>query len=173
MYLIIVNYKDDPERKRVEYVLEKWKETVNLTKPDGIVALVEGSEDEISRLAEELYSKTSRDSLSLYKVEKTAVEVKMTEKELRRKLNEKKETVAIQLEFIMARQRATLKWESSEGLERTYEVLSKKGKAEISVQLREKDGITDLRLIVSGYGEVVDFIYDKLKDEVNYLGGQP
>ena len=69
MYLIIAKYTDDAERKRIEYILEKWKDKLNVTKPDGIVAITSGSDSGIYSLAEELYAKTSKDRVTLYRID--------------------------------------------------------------------------------------------------------
>jgi len=168
MNLITAKYSDDPERKRIEYVLEKWRGKLGITRPQGIIAIIAG--DEIGELVEELYSRTSRDNVSIYRVEKTTVDIEKGKQEIRLKLDEKKETVAKLVGFLMAKQKAILKRETTDPFERTYGLTTKKGKAEISVTLKEETGDRiDLRMRITGYGEVVDFLYNKLSDELDYL----
>ncbi len=167
MYLITAKYSDDSERKRIEYALEKWKRNVNITKPEGIIAIVDGKD--INDLIVELLSRTKRDNITLYHIEKAELDVAEEEKEIRLKLNERKETAEKLLDFIMARQRAILKLELAEPRQKIYEVLTRKGKAEISISLHGGTNGIDVVLKISGYGEAVDFLHGKLAEELKLL----
>lgn len=172
MHLIIAKYADDAERKRIEYILEKWKGRLNVTKPDGIVAITSGSNTEIYSLAEELYAKTSRDKITVFRIEKNTVEIEQSERKLKVLVREKRETVEKLLNFIMARQKAVLKHISPENYETIYEVTSKaskKGKAEIAVYISERNELVNIEISITGYGEVVEYIYNKLNEEMKYL----
>jgi hypothetical protein len=162
-----MKYSDDPERKRIEYILEKWKKRLNITKPQGIVVILDGGE--IEEFIQELYSRTSSSNVGVYRLEKTAVDIEKSEGEIRLKLGEKQETVEKLIGFAMAKQKAILKREMKEPFERIYELSTKKGKAEISVVLRDEGQGTALRMRITGYGEVVEFLYDKFSSELNYL----
>jgi len=170
VYLVTMKYSDDPERKRIEYILEKWKKRLNITKPQGIVVILEGGE--IEGFIEELYSRTSSSNVGVYRLEKTVVDVEKSGGEIRLKLGEKKETVEKLIGFVMAKQKAILKREMKEPFERIYELSTKKGKAEISVALRNEGQGTALRMRITGYGEVVEFLYDKFSSELNYFEGR-
>ena len=169
MYLITAKYTSDSERKRIEYILEKWRNKMNITKPEGVTAIV--AEGNIDELILDLYSRTEKDNVALYSIKKVELDVAQVEKILRLKLSEKRETVEKLLDFIMARQKAILKLELSEPREKVYEVYTKKGKAEISMGLRGDEAAVDLQLRVSGYGEAVDLLYRKLAEELKLLEG--
>lgn len=169
MYLITVKYRSDSERKRIEYILDKWKQRMNITKPDGMVAIVGG--DDIEELITDLYSRTDSENVTLYRIEETQLDVNEEEKTLRVTLHEKKETLEKLISFIMARQRAVLKLQHSEPYERVYEVITKRGKVQIAVRLREKDAGLDLQLRTSGYGEAVDLLHNRLAEELRLLEG--
>ena len=174
MYLVIAKYSDDAERKRIEYILEKWKDKLNVTKPDGIVAIASGSDTEMYSLAEELYAKTSKDRVTLYRVDRSRVEIEESERKLTVTLEEKRETVEKVLSFIMARQKAVLKHVSPENYKTVYEVTSKaskKGRAEISVFISDRGGLVNIDISITGYGEVVDYVYNKLNEEMKYIKG--
>jgi hypothetical protein len=170
MHLIIAKYENDAERKRIEYILDKWKESLRVTKPDGIMAIIEG--EGLEELLEDLYSRTSRSNVSLYRLEKEAVQIEKGESEIKLKINEKKETVEKLIGFVIAKQKGVLKREIKEPFERVYEVATKKGRAEISVSLRDEGQSVALRLKITGYGEVVEFLNTKLSEELSYLGGK-
>jgi hypothetical protein len=67
MYLVIIDYGDDVERKRVDYVIEKWKDR-GFEKAKGIV--VRTDENDIGGFIDELYSKISAGRIEVYKSEK-------------------------------------------------------------------------------------------------------
>jgi hypothetical protein len=181
MYLITVKYDNDAERKRLEYVFEKWAVKLKISKPDGIVAIVNESGDEplVQDFVRDLLSRSSNSSsdnisehgnnITVYKINRTDLAIEREEKEFSLDLHEKRETIEKLLSFIMAKQKAILKRESDIPSVKTYEVTSKKGTAEIMVLLREKQDTINLVLRISGYGEVVDFICDKLKEEFKYF----
>jgi hypothetical protein len=166
MHLIIAKYDSDAERKRIEYVLDKWKETLRVTKPEGIITIVEGKE--VEGLLADLYSRTMKSNVTIYKVEKQTVDVESAEGEIRLKFNEKKETIEKLVSFIMARQKAVLKRETKEPFERVYEVITKKGRTEISVLLVGEEQALNLRIRITGYGEVVEFVKSRLAEEFRY-----
>jgi hypothetical protein len=166
MHLIIAKYDSDAERKRIEYVLDKWKETLRITKPEGIISIVEG--EELESLLEDLYSRTTKRNVTLYKVEKQTVDLESTEGEIKIKFNDKKETIEKLVSFIMARQKAVLKRETKEPFERVYEVITKKGRAEISLLLVGEGQAFNLLLRITGYGEVVQFVKSRLEEEFRY-----
>ena len=169
MYLIVASYENDAERKRIEYIMEKWRGRIGISKPDGIITFVDTGD--IGELVEELYSRVSaRENIKLYNIEEIEPDINELEKEITRQIAEKQETVEKLLDFIMARQKAVLK--ISDPIEKVYEIYTKKGKAEISTSLRETDSYVTLHLRISGYGEVVDHLYNKLSDELRLLEGQ-
>lgn len=167
MHLVIATYSGDPERKRIEYILEKWKERLQITKPDGIISLVDG--DDLEEFVEDLYSRTSRSNISLYRIEKEAVDIKKGESEIRMRLDEKKETVDKLVGFVMAKQKAILKHQRRDPHEKIYDVTTKKGRAQVSVSLREDGAQVDMRVKITGYGEVAEFLSGKLEEELRYL----
>ena len=170
MYLITAKYTSDSERKRIEYALEKWKDRMKIMKPEGVAAIV--NDGDIKELLVELYSRTERDNVALYHIEEARIDVAEVEKEIRLKLDENRETAEKLLDFIMARQKAILKLELSEPRQKIYEVYTKKGKAEISMSLRGGNAGVDVVFRISGYGEAVAFIHDKLVEELKLLEGR-
>jgi len=170
MHLIIAKYSSDPERKRIEYVLDKWKESLRITKPEGIISIVDG--EELEELLEDLYSRTARNNISLYRLEQESVQIERAESEIRLKLSEKRDTVEKLVGFVMAKQKAILKRETKDPLERVYEVITKKGRAEVSVSLLSEGQTVSLRVKITGYGDVVELLKGRLSEEFSYLGGK-
>jgi hypothetical protein len=174
MYLITSKYDSDAERKRLEYVFEKWAEKLMIIKPDGIITLLDdsGKEELMNEFIKDLYSRSSqvsKDSITIYRIEKTEPDIKPEQKELHLETKQKIETVEKLLSFIMARQKAVFRPESDFPFLKIYEVNSKKGTVQISVTIKDKKDILDLVFTISGYGYAVDFIYNKLKEELKYF----
>ena len=174
MYLITSKYDSDAERKRLEYVFEKWAEKLTIIKPEGIITLFDdaGKEDLMNEFIKDLYSRSSqvsKDSIVIYRIEKTEPDIKPEQKELNLETKQKRETVEKLLSFIMARQKAIFKPESDLSFLKTYEVNSKKGTVQITVLIKEKKDTLGLVFTISGYGYAVNFIYNKLKEELKYF----
>lgn len=170
MYLITAKYTSDSERKRIEYALEKWKDRMKIAKPEGLVAIVD--DRDIDELVVELYSRTERDNVSVYHIKEAHFDVTEAEKEIRIRLNENRETAEKLLDFIMARQKAVLKSRLAGARRKIYEVITRKGKAEISLTLNSGEEGLDAVCRISGYGETVDFLYGKLVEEFKLLEGR-
>lgn len=170
MYFIVTKYDSDAERKRIEYTLDKWKDRLHIAKTEGIVSIVEG--EGIAEFLEDLYSRTSKSNVRVYRVEEREVPIEKSEREIRLRLVEKRETVEKVVSFVMAKQKAILKRETKEPFERVYDVVTRKGRAEISVVLREEEQAIALRMRITGYGEVVEFLNNRLNEELSYLGGK-
>ena len=170
VYLITVKYDSDSERKRVEYVFDKWRDRMGIGKPEGIIAIVE--KDSIEELVTDLYSRIDRSSVSLFRVEEASLALDEEERELSVRLTEKKETAEKLIGFIMARQRAVLKFERTEPWERIYEAITKKGRAEISIGLRDDESGVVLHLRTTGYGDAVELLFQRLSEELRVLEGR-
>jgi hypothetical protein len=176
MYLITSKYDSDSERKRLEYVFEKWAGKLKIMKPEGIITVIDdsGNEDLMNEFIKDLYSRSSqgtKNSITVYRIEKTEPTINPEQKELSLETQQKRETVEKLLSFIMARQKAVFKPESDLSFVKTYEVNSKKGTAQITVLIKEnKDGLK-LIFTISGYGDAVNLIYNKLKEELKYFEG--
>lgn len=171
MYLIVAKYADDAERKRIEYVFDKWSGRLQVSAPKGITAVVDGAADQsdVQELVRELYSRSSRGNVSLFKMEPVEfADIEREERDLTLELSEKRETVEKLIGFVMARQKALYKSGTPQAGS-LYEVTSKKGKAEITVRLKESDGRVKLRLSIAGYGPVVDYLHGKLAEELKYF----
>ncbi len=171
MYLVIAKYDDDAGRKRIEYILEKWKDKLNITKPDGIAAIlhVEGNDEQVQEFVKELLSRTSQGSISTYSLAETTLDVSEREEKIELVLNGKKDAIEKSIGDIMARQRAVLKLEMRGTGEKMYEIYSKKGKAEIWVSLHERGTGVALSVRISGYSEAVSLLRRRLSDEFKLL----
>ena len=167
MYLIIAKYTDDAERKRIEYAFERWKASMEIEKPDGIVVVVDG--EGIERMLDDLYARTTKENVRVYNLSESSFEVERDERQIKVDLEEEKETIEKFIGFILAKQKALFKREIPFG--KLYEVYSKKGKAEISTSLKPENGKVAVVIKIKGYGEAAELVYNKINDELKYFEG--
>jgi hypothetical protein len=175
MYLISVKYENDAERKRMEYVFEKWSDKLKITKPEGLLVLIDADSKsaEFQEFIENLLSRTSQitsKNLTIFKIEPESIDIEKEKKELNLEVHEKRATIEKLLNFVMARQKVLVTQVSNEPNIKYYEVTTKKGKAEIRIMIDEKPESVHLQIKISGYGDVVGLMYDRLKEEMDYFG---
>ncbi|WP_175059081.1 hypothetical protein [Thermococcus sp. 2319x1] len=171
-YLFIVSYEDDAERKRIDYLLEKWQERARISKPKGLTFIIETNE--ISEFAEELLSKLNPSS------SKRVESFVLHEKDLRSQIrstttvieyqsNESPEIVKKLLDYVFSKN--NIRYHSSDLKSTKYFVLTRKGRVDIAVTMESKNGKTWIKLSLSGYGEAVEHIAKKLKEDLDHLLG--
>lgn len=167
MYLIVSKYSDDAERKRIEYSLERFKASVGISKLEGIVVVAEGGD--IEGLLEDLYARASKDNIKLYDISETSLGVEQNEKDIKIDLEGGIETIEKFIGFVLAKQKALLKREISSN--KFYEVYTKKGRAEISTNLKPMNENVSVNIRITGYGGAAELVYDKITRELEYFKG--
>lgn len=158
LYLVIAKYKDEAERKRILYAMERWSSKLKIKKLEGVPILIEGEVDEF---VDDLSSRISPENIMLFSKVKKEIEKKR--ETIKAELNVKLETAESFFNFLMAKLRATLLTSTKET--RRYEVYTKKGKANISLTLKDNDKIKAL-VVIEGYGEAPEFLKNKIEEEI-------
>lgn len=167
-YLIVVGYEDDAERKRVENVFERWKGKVRVEKPRGMTFVIEDAKGtEVERLLEDLLSRTEREEVNVFRLRELPLKIERCQKTISAEIPGDRESTLRLVNFLLARYKGVLR--SDIPSERVYDVRTRKGKAEIRVKFREVGKRTKLLFEISGYGEVVDYLFSKLSEEVEFL----
>lgn len=170
MYLIIAKYSTEAERKRIEYAMERWEQVMKLGRPDGVPIIIEEIEDEnkkVKELLDDLYARTSKDQVRIYNLSEASFEVEETGKRITVELEGNLETVQKFIGIIVAKQNAIFK---NEVLSRKiYEVYTKKGRAEIITHLKAGDRGVNVDILIKGYGEAPDLVYNKINNELKYF----
>ncbi|MEM0315796.1 MAG: hypothetical protein QW763_01225 [Archaeoglobaceae archaeon] len=163
-HLVCVDYKDEAERKRIEYTIEKWKESSGIEKLKGIAFFVERN---LYGLLNELMSKMNPESIEKLRVyslieEKTPeVEIKTVSFEIRSM--ESPEITKKLLEIVMAKNNARI----LPGTDR-YFSLTRKGRVEIEIS----ENGDKLSFRITGNAEAVERFSERLKKDLEFfLGG--
>ncbi len=169
-YLFIVNYEDDAERKRIEYLLEKWQTSAKVSKLKGMSFIIET--DEISKFVKELFSKLDpKSSVKSFKIiEKDfSSEIKLNRIILEYLTKESTEVVKKLLEYIFSKN--NIRYYSSDGDSSKYFVLTRKGRIDVEVSITHKNSKTLVKLIILGYGDTPEYMAEKLKKDLSILEG--
>jgi len=165
VYLIVAKYSGDAERKRIEYALERWKSSMEISKPEGIVVVAEG--EDIEDLLEDLYARISKEKISVYNLSEASLEVEENEKKIKVDLEGEIEAIEKFVGFVLAKQKALFKREIPSG--KLYEVYTKKGRAEVSTNLKPANGKVAVGIRIQGYGGSTELVYDKINTELKYF----
>ncbi|MBU4374444.1 MAG: hypothetical protein KJ714_08435 [Euryarchaeota archaeon] len=167
VYLIIAKYSDEPERKRIEYAMERWGQVMKLGRPEGVPIIIHDESGKVMEFLDDLYSRTSKDKVKIYNLSEVSFEVEETGKHIKVELEGDLETVQKFIGIVVAKQNATFK---DEVLSRKiYEVYTKKGRAEILTHLKAEDKRVTVDILIKGYGEAPDLVYNKINNELKYF----
>ncbi len=175
-YILIINYETDAERKRIDYAIERWESKVKIWKPKGVVLMLEGSKEDFNEFFEDMLSRLEfgpKDKIDrkIKVLEANWIDAKI-DKRTKRLFYETTidgETVKRFVEYLMAKLGAA--YEFSDGIFRVYSAYTKKGQIRIGLRIEAAE-VTTLEILIEGYGEVVEFIAGKLRNEIDsFLGG--
>jgi mRNA-degrading endonuclease RelE of RelBE toxin-antitoxin system len=170
-HLLILDYKTDAERKRIDYTIEKWSAKANIavTKPKGVVVLFEGEDLEV--FVEDVYSRMESGASppKIYSLEESSPTVTKKIKRLSFSTTRNADTLENFVNYLLAKQSAA--FEFADGKRKIYAARTRKGHVQIVVTIESGKNVRCL-IVVEGYGDVVDFVAGRIEDEMNvFLGG--
>jgi len=162
-YLIVVDYEDDAERKRVEYLLDNWDHG-NVQSLSGLSRIVE--DDNIDALYEELVTKVPENQIDIFGLSDVDTHVAKQEVRLDEKFATSRDKVEWAMEAIMNK-RKTIEKDPKMNI---YNVYTKKGRSTVEFSITEMpEGKVHLTGTISGYGEAPGFLKDYILDEIQYM----
>ena len=168
-YIVFVAYDNDAERKRVDYLLEKWSSRADIRKPRGLVFYIEA--DDVEGFLEELFSRLEgnvRDKVEVYRAERLSETVEARRRSLEYLIDEERKVVERFMGYLLSKLNASLL--RSEGGTKVYNVYTRKGRGTLRVTI-EGDRRTRVSVDVEGYGDVVDFLAERIDDELKLFAG--
>jgi hypothetical protein len=168
-YVVFVGYENDAERKRIDYLLSKWAEKATVRKPGGLVFFIKTEKAE--EFLEELLSKLEgnpREKVEVYRVEEEVPVTKTKKKTLHYTIDEEKKVVERFIGYLLSKLNASYAY--SDAMAKVYSVYTRKGRATLKVLLRG-EGKTEVAIEIEGYGDVVDFLADKIEEELKIFAG--
>ncbi len=173
MFLLVLDYETDAERKRIDYAIERWKDKLKIKKPKGTILVIDGKQERIDEFVEDLCARleSSEEKVKIHRLSKYAPEIEKNVKTIAYQTTEQREFLEKFIDYLMAKLNASYEYGSKIG--KIYKVYTKKGQAKLEITLQDRDKGTDITIAIDGYGEVVDFISDKIDNEMNtFLGGK-
>ena len=159
-YLIVVDYDKDTERKRIDYLIEKWSQRADIEKIRKMAILIET--EDIDELISGIISRLEGDpeeKVRIYEVREVKKSMPLKKITLKYRISNK-ESIEGFLNYLMAKLGAS--YEYSIGDVKRYSLYTKKGKCSILVGFY-RDILT---FEIEGYGEGVDTIKNRIDSDM-------
>ena len=159
-FLFAVDYDEEAERKRVEYLFNNWDDG-ELTSPDGLIQIAEDVDHE--ELYQELLTKVPEEQVSVHELTPTKTEVEPETRVVEKEIDASRDAVTTFLDYILSKKKAVVQSASRN----EYELYSKKGRAELTYQLSETDRGISVRVRISGYPSAPSFLAEFFETELD------
>lgn len=162
-YLIVIDYEDDAERKRAEYLLDNWD--------DGSVDSLQGlsriaTELNIQELYEDLVTKVPQDRITVQELNEVQTEAAQQKSEFDIQFDTNKEKIEWAIEAIMNK-RKTIEKNQEENI---YGVYTKKGRGTVKFTISDApDDQIQLTGEITGFGDAPVFLKQYILDELDYM----
>lgn len=170
IYLIIVELWGDADRKRLEYILEKYEESgVRVRKLCAGVLVVDAGAGEALRFLDELLSRFGEGRVKVWSLREPDFEVQPLSMERTFRVTEGFRDVWGIVGFVMSKFRGVLVSESNGGASRVYKVRSKYGVVDVRFDILYTPSGKVLKVRVEGYGTAVPHVFERLVDEISYV----
>ena len=164
MYLIEAHYQDDAERRRIEYLVRKYKEQVE--KASGFLIFIK-DDSVIDEFLNELRSKLLEDNISVYQLEDTDLDGVPETRGILMKFDLKPHFVNAFLGYFIEKRQGEL-MKQLPGYHRWYRIMTRKGKVDLEVLILEKKK-TVLTVNLSGFEPALSIIADELESDLNHF----
>jgi hypothetical protein len=160
-YLYVVEYNDDSERKRVEYLFNNW-EVGDVERPDGLVRIATDVDNQ--ELYKQLVTKIPEEQIQSFRLESATPDVDPESTTVEWTIETTREPVESFLDYVFSKRKATL--QSPE--HNHYKVYTKKGRADVRYTLTENEEETTVQIRIEGYppapGFLAEFFENELKE---------
>lgn len=150
-HLFVIQYDDDAERKRAEYLFKNWSDG-KITKPDGLVRIADDVDHE--ELYERLLSKIPEQNISVYDIESVDSDVETTTEVVEQNVHATEDAVETFLEYILSKKKAVLQ----SATHNEYELYTKKGRADVSYSITASTDGVDVSVRIVGYSPAPNFL---------------
>lgn len=136
MHLINIDYSSDAERKRIEYIFNKYEaETGDIDKLSGVSRIIR--DDDVDRILSELYLRTHPENIRVYKLAEMTTKTALDSNTIETRLAGNKESVESFIGYLLAQRKAV--FSRKIGDLKLYTSATRKGYAEIKVGISQKE----------------------------------
>lgn len=165
-HLFVVDYADDAERKRVEYLFNNL-DAGSVENPSGLVRLVSGVDPE--ELHRELASKVPDDQVRGYALDAVDPDHDPETVRVTQTVDAPGDAVEGFLQYVLSKKKAVLQSDARN----EYEIYTKKGRTDVTYALSETDGATEVTVTVSGHEPAPGFLGEFFERELaDYASSQ-
>ena len=162
-YLVVVEYKDDAERKRAEYLLDNWDEG-SITSLQGLSRRVEGVD--VDDIYEKLVAKVPEENIDIHELTPAETEAERRTERLDCRFETDRDRVEWAMEAIIQKRKRI----TEDAANNVYGIYTKKGRATVSYSITEDpDGTSHLTGEISGYGDAPAFLHQYILKELEYM----
>lgn len=168
-YIVLVAYENDAERKRIDYLLDKWSTKAKIKKLKSMAFFIDT--DETQEFLEELFSKLEGridEKVKIYQAKEVEKKVEKRRHILQYRIKEEKKVVEKFVGYLLSKMNANYTY--SDAMAKVYNVYTRKGGGTIRVILQGNGEMTVV-FEIEGYGDVVDFLAEKMDDELKLFAG--
>lgn len=158
-YLYIVDYDEDAERKRVEYLFNNWTEG-KIERPSGLLRVASNVSHE--ELFEQLVAKVPERQVEVYQLEDVDTSVEPDQTVVTQQVDASTDAVETFLEYILSKKKAVLQSPT----QNEYEVYTKKGRTEITYSVTETEEGVSVRVSIRGYPPAPSFLAEFFETEL-------
>lgn len=158
-YLYIVNYEEDAERKRAEYLFNNWEDG-SIERPSGLIRIAKGVDRD--ELYERLVGKVPEEQVDIYQLQKVDTNVEAENVIVEQRIDASVDAVETFLDYVLSKKKAVLQSASRN----EYELYTKKGRAEVSYTLKKVDSQIVVRITIDGYPPAPSFLAEFFETEL-------
>lgn len=157
-YLYVVDYDDDAERKRAEYLFDTWDEGT-VERPDGVVRIAEGVDGDA--LHRDLLVKFRSEQVDVYELAARDDPATPEARTVERTLDAPPDAAESFLQYLVSRKKGERRADGE------YEVYTNKGRADVSLDVRAADDGTAVTVRISGHPPVLDYLTSYVETELS------
>ncbi|ARM76973.1 hypothetical protein [Acidianus manzaensis] len=161
MYFLQVYYRNDNERKRLDYIINKWNNKVS--KLDGYLLKID-DETTYKEIFNEISSKFPPELIKSYKAEELEVKPQTIQETKTYLLNKSLHDTKTFLNFIIAKNKGIYLGKTEEA--DIYDIYTRKGIVRTFVALKGDTNKTQIILSYEGTKEAVNKIEEEIEKEI-------
>lgn len=168
MFIVQVDYRNENERKRLDYIVGKWNNVIR--KPDGYILEIE-DEEAFSEILEEILSKFPPELVRAFRAEELKLGPERVQETRVYKLNKGIQETRTFLNFLVAKNRGIYLGKAGDA--EIYDLYTRKGMVRAYITLRQEQGFTYVTLQYVGTEEAINKIMDDIEKEMRIFGEVP
>ncbi len=162
--MVLINYTSESERKKVEYIVSKWKDGTD--KPEGYMFMV--SDVHYDDLIKELTYKIEPERIRIYSLSEVDLEPELKTYSFTIKINKEEREIQSFLSYLVSRRKGILT--DAYGKTGHYSFSTRKGNVKVTVSLSSKAPV-EITILLEGAPEAAEMLREEFKENLSIFGG--